>query len=65
MKVKRHMGLPFRAVWVDEDFNDLLDEKGCGNCYYDYFDEKAYPCSICIRGVEREDMWQPQTERSE
>lgn len=34
-------------------------EIGCDNCYYSYFDEKAYPCSLCIRGVERTDMWQP------
>ena len=32
---------------------------GCDNCYYSYFDEKAYPCSLCIRGVERTDQWQP------
>ena len=34
-------------------------EIGCDNCYYTYFDEKAYPCSLCIRGIERTDMWQP------
>lgn len=34
-------------------------DKGCDNCYYTYFDEKAYPCSLCIRGVERTDQWQP------
>ena len=32
-------------------------DKGCDNCYYECFDEKAYPCSLCIRGVERKDMW--------
>ena len=36
-----------------------MTEKGCDNCYYTYFDEKSYPCSLCIRGVERPDMWQP------
>ena len=36
-----------------------MDDKGCDNCYYTYFDEKAYPCSLCIRGVERTDKWQP------
>lgn len=36
-----------------------MTEKGCDNCYYTYFDEKAYPCSLCIRGIERKDMWQP------
>ena len=34
-------------------------DKGCDNCYYEYFDEKAYPCSLCIRGSERTDKWQP------
>lgn len=36
-----------------------MTEKGCDNCYYIYFDEKAYPCSLCIRGIERTDKWQP------
>ena len=34
-------------------------EIGCDNCYYSYFDERAYPCSLCIRGIERTDQWQP------
>ena len=37
----------------------MMTEKGCDNCYYTYFDEKAYPCSLCIRGIERTDQWQP------
>lgn len=37
----------------------VMIEKGCDNCYYTYFDEKAYPCSLCIRGIERTDQWQP------
>ena len=36
-----------------------MTEKGCDNCYYTYFDERAYPCSLCVRGIERTDMWQP------
>ena len=36
-----------------------MTEKGCDNCYYSYFDERAYPCSLCIRGIERTDLWQP------
>ncbi len=36
-----------------------MTEKGCDNCYHSYFDGKTYPCSLCIRGVERTDMWQP------
>ena len=39
-----------------------MTEKGCGNCYYSFFDERAYPCSLCIRGVERTDQWQPSRE---
>ena len=39
-----------------------MTEKGCDNCYFSYFDEKAYPCSLCIRGIERTDMWQPSRE---
>lgn len=44
--------------------------RSCDNCYYTYFDEKAYPCSLCIRGVERTEKWMAkvvtdQTERSE
>lgn len=34
-------------------------EKSCGNCYYVAFDEKAYPCSMCTRGAERKDMFEP------
>lgn len=34
-------------------------EIGCDNCYYSYFDEMAYPCSLCVRGIERSDKWQP------
>lgn len=36
-----------------------MTKKGCDNCYYSYFDERAYPCSLCIRGIERTDQWQP------
>ena len=36
-----------------------MTEKGCDNCYYTYFDERAYPCSLCIRGIERTVKWQP------
>ena len=39
-----------------------MTEKGCGNCYYSFFDERAYPCSLCIRGIERTDKWQPSRE---
>lgn len=36
------------------------NEKGCPNCFYENFDGKAYPCSMCIRGLKREDMWKPE-----
>lgn len=35
------------------------NDKGCVNCYYQAFHECAYPCSVCIRGKTREDMWRP------
>lgn len=34
-------------------------EPGCDICYYKSFDENAYPCSMCIRGYERTDKFQP------
>ena len=34
-------------------------EPGCDTCYYESFDENAYPCSMCIRGCERTDKFQP------
>lgn len=38
-----------------------MNEKriGCEFCYYEYFDGKAYPCSMCIRGEERTDKFEP------
>ena len=38
-----------------------MDEEriGCEFCYYEYFDGKAYPCSMCIRGEERTDKFEP------
>lgn len=36
-----------------------MTEHTCENCYYRYFDSKAYPCSMCVCGEERKDMWQP------
>ena len=41
---------------------------GCEFCYYDYYDGKAYPCSMCIRGEERTDKFEPkgrQTKQTE
>ena len=36
-----------------------MTERTCENCYYKYFDSKAYPCSMCIMGEERKDMFKP------
>lgn len=44
------------------------DERGCQFCYYEAFDGKAYPCSMCIRGEERTDKFEPkgrQTKQTE
>ena len=32
-------------------------DKGCNSCYYEAFNENAYPCSRCIRNAPQEDMW--------
>ena len=35
------------------------NERSCNTCYYEAFDERAYPCSRCIYNKPSEDMWQP------
>ena len=35
------------------------EERSCQYCYYEYFDPKAYPCSMCVNGEERTDRFQP------
>ena len=37
----------------------MKEERSCSNCYYKGFSELAHPCAVCIRGIERTDMWQP------
>lgn len=37
----------------------MNDTKSCDTCWYEYFDERAYPCSMCIRGAVRTDMFMP------
>ena len=39
-----------------------MEEKGCENCFYEEFDMMAYPCSICVRGIEKTDKWKPKAE---
>lgn len=34
-------------------------EHTCQFCYYEYFDGRAYPCSMCVCGEERKDMFMP------
>lgn len=34
-------------------------EHGCQFCYYEYFDRRAYPCSMCIYGEGRKDKFKP------
>lgn len=43
----------------NKSFKDNNIEPGCDTCYYELFDENAYPCSMCIRGYERIDKFQP------
>ena len=35
----------------------IEEYKGCDNCYYLRLDKELYPCSMCIRGMERTDKW--------
>lgn len=54
----------FDVYEIDEVMEKLkvLDEKeeykSCDSCYYERFDAECYPCSLCIRGIERQDLWQ-------
>lgn len=34
------------------------EDRNCSNCYYEWFDAKAYPCSRCIRNKPSQDLWQ-------
>ena len=34
-------------------------EHTCENCYYLQFDSETYPCSMCVCGAERRDMFRP------
>ena len=38
-------------------------EHTCQFCYYEYFDGRAYPCSMCVCGEERTDQFQPKGSR--
>ena len=34
----------------------------CEFCYYELFDDKAYPCSRCVCNQPTENMWRPKIE---
>ena len=34
----------------------------CEFCYYEFFDDKAYPCSRCMCNQPTENMWRPKVE---
>ena len=31
----------------------------CEFCYYEYFDDRAYPCSRCVCNQPTENLWKP------
>ena len=35
------------------------NDRSCNTCYYEAFDERAYPCSRCIYNRPTVDKWQP------
>lgn len=37
----------------------INDDHSCPNCYYEWFDDKAYPCSRCIHNKPSENMFRP------
>lgn len=41
-----------------------IRERSCQFCYYEHFDANAYPCSMCVNGAMREDMYQPKGRRN-
>lgn len=49
---------------ADEE-EEEMPEHTCEFCYYEHFDGKAYPCSMCVCGEEREDMFQPKNRRTD
>ena len=34
-------------------------ERACEVCYYERFDSTEYPCSMCVNGEKREDLFRP------
>ncbi len=37
----------------------INDDYSCPNCYYEMFDETAFPCSRCIHNMPKDNMFQP------
>ena len=46
-------------VLITDNGERLMIERSCQFCYYEHFDENAFPCSVCICGIERKNMFQP------
>ena len=40
-------------------------EHTCEFCYYEDFDDKAYPCSRCVCNMPTENMWKPKEREDE
>ena len=34
-------------------------DHSCEFCYYEFFDDKAYPCSRCVCNQPTENLWRP------
>lgn len=66
---KQHGGCnncKLECVWRIADNNTTINnnhidsiEHTCEFCYYEDFDLFAYPCSMCVKGYERIDKFQP------
>ena len=41
-----------------------MGEHSCQYCYYEDFNEYAYPCSMCVNGMQRKDMFAPKGRRT-
>lgn len=64
-KIADALGTDPAELVYGEEQRRRATEHTCEFCYYEYFDGKAYPCSMCICGEKREDMFQPKNRRSD
>ena len=44
-------------AWKENRMSEI--DHTCENCYYMQFDSETYPCSMCVCGAERRDMFRP------